>query len=236
MNGNNSCYGGPSFDIYLVNPGGNLEYSENFSDLSNNNCGMFQVNQDTKTIYTMVKSGCCWHQFSEYKVTDNELKLIKRTEEAYSLGAPLLINITTVEYKNGEASETYKVLLPEDTVVVFSFYLEKNKKRVVVFQDDNKLYYALLQPDETVEFYYPKPYFDEISKETIYDKITYNQKNKTLTFSNASAHYELYASEEDTGIKVTTKGKTYHLKGNLTTITGSLSDIMKTTYTNVLSL
>ncbi len=236
MNGNNSCYSGPSFDIYLVNPEGNLVYSESFSDLSNNNCGMFHIDHDTKIIHTMVKSGCCWHQFSEYKVLDNEPKLVKRTEEAYLLGYPTLVEVTAVDYKNGVARETHQLFLPEDTVIIFSFYLDKNKKRVVVFQDDNKLYYALLQADETVEFYYPKPYFDETRQETIYDKITYNEKKKTLTFSKASARYELYASEKEMGVKVTTKGKMYNLKGNPKTATGHLPDVMKTPFTNLLSL
>src|SRR5690606_26758494 len=73
MNGNNSCYGGPSFDIYLAQ-NSSFEYSESFSELSNDYCGMFQINPETKTISTMTKSGCCWHQYSEFKVVNNEPK------------------------------------------------------------------------------------------------------------------------------------------------------------------
>lgn len=80
--GRYGCYSGPSFKIYLANNGA-FVYSREFSDLSHGNCGMFAVDPDEEVIVTMTKSGCCWHQVSEYIVEDNIPKkvYIKTREE-----------------------------------------------------------------------------------------------------------------------------------------------------------
>lgn len=70
MDGQQSCYGGPSFQVYLNNHD-TLKYSPKFTQLAQEYCGMFEVNYKTKTIHTMMKSGCCWHQFSEFNVLNN---------------------------------------------------------------------------------------------------------------------------------------------------------------------
>src|SRR5690606_16595219 len=70
MNGYFSCYSGPNFDIFLVDKNRKITYSEAFSELSCLYCGMFQVDEETKSMHTMTKSGCCWHQFSEFKIIE----------------------------------------------------------------------------------------------------------------------------------------------------------------------
>src|SRR5690606_17578389 len=99
MNGYYSCYGGPSFDIYLTHKK-SFQYSESFSVLSNEYCGMFQTEPETKTIHTMTKSGCCWHQFSEFKVENNKPFPI-RIEERSLLANNGFHEITETIYKNG---------------------------------------------------------------------------------------------------------------------------------------
>ena len=225
MSGYHSCYGGPAFNIYLATTSG-FEYNSGFSVLSNEYCGMFQVDEESQTLHTMVKSGCCWHQFSEYKVIDNEPKIIKSvTHDRTGMSEPFLIQETETVWLNNNTIETEKLLLPYDDnmEIIASFELNRNKKKVVVFAINNVLYYALEQPDESVEFYFPKPYYDESRKTTIYKSFTFDTADKTLSFHNEDAHYTLYQTEHTVGIQVKIEGKTYDLKGLYPSLSGSLN-------------
>jgi len=42
---------------------------------------MFEVDPKGKRIHTMTKSGCCWHQVSEYIVENNNPKAISIVED-----------------------------------------------------------------------------------------------------------------------------------------------------------
>lgn len=84
MDGQFGCYHTPSFRVYLASEGSFL-FNEDFTQLAQANCGMFDVDPSKKTISTMTKSGCCWHQYSVYKVENNIPKLIsKETIEHYN--------------------------------------------------------------------------------------------------------------------------------------------------------
>lgn len=236
MNGYNSCYGGPSFDIYLVDKSRKLHYSKGFSVLSNNYCGMFQINDENQTIHTMTKSGCCWHQFSEFKVIDNEPKVIKIIEEAY-LSNNNFIEVTEINYKDGkELSETKNYFPMEEmsSEIIFSFELEKSAKRLVIYQTYKMLHYVLILEDEEVEFYFPQPHYDEESQKTVYGNFTYDMDADTLSFKNADAEYKIYETTDKVGIKVKTKGKTYDLKGKKDSSTGTLKDLRKLDCDNIL--
>ncbi|MBK8483849.1 MAG: hypothetical protein IPL31_05765 [Saprospiraceae bacterium] len=68
-NGNNSGYGGPSFDIYVYNiTKKQFVLSKELTELASTNLGMFQIDKNRKRIITNTKSGCCWHSASEYEV------------------------------------------------------------------------------------------------------------------------------------------------------------------------
>lgn len=236
MNGNNSCYSGPSFDIYLA-ANNSFIYSESFSALSNDYCGMFQINQKTKTIHTMTKSGCCWHQYSEFKVVNNEPKVVKIVEEKMSDLPPRLVEVQTEEWKNNKKTESNTLLIPygtyeKNTLLYFDLY--KNEKKVVLFTLDEFLYYALLKPDETIEFYYPQPFYDETKEDYIYGYFTYDSNDKTLKFKNKDAEYILYETDNSIGIKVLSNGKTYDMNGNYETNIGSLKKLRTVKLLNVL--
>lgn len=82
MDGQYSCYHGPSFQVYLET-GDGLKHSPEFTRLAQEYCGMFQVDSESETISTMKKSGCCWHQFSEFKVEKNNPIPIKIVERGF---------------------------------------------------------------------------------------------------------------------------------------------------------
>ena len=223
MNGNNSCYGGPSFDIYLAKSN-SFEYSEAFSLLSNDYCGMFQVDTKTKTIHTMTKSGCCWHQFSEFKVVDNKPRPIKITEQTY-LSYRNFVEVTEITYNGNKEKSTQKLYFPLEEMtsqILLYFEIEKNGKAAVLYEIDQKLHYVFLQKDDVVEFYFP-PTEDAGTQTVPQEKgFNYNPKDNTLTFYNGAAQYQIYETDQTIGIKVNTGGKSYNLKGVKSEAVGSL--------------
>ncbi len=76
-NGNNSGYGGPSYDIYLLSTTNKrFVLSESLTKLAFENLGMFFVDKDKKLLITYSKSGCCWHETDQYQVVNNQPVLI----------------------------------------------------------------------------------------------------------------------------------------------------------------
>ncbi|MFT4094265.1 MAG: hypothetical protein QM640_11565 [Niabella sp.] len=237
MNGNNSCYSGPSFDIYLAQAS-RFVYSEGFSDLSNNYCGMFQVDADTKEIHTMSKGGCCYHEYSTFKVVNNKPVLVKLISEGISYEPPRFTELTIKETKNGRTTSKVSLMLPyeieEDSTSMLSFTLEKNAKKIVLFPSDSILYYTLLKPDDFIEFSYPKPKWTEASQDYIYDHFTYDGASGTLRFKNKETEYIIYETGNSIGVKVTTKGNSYDLKGVYTSKKGSLKQFVHAQLKNLL--
>ncbi|MDQ0593237.1 hypothetical protein QFZ37_001606 [Chryseobacterium ginsenosidimutans] len=68
-NGNESGYGGPSYDVYVFNiTKKQFVPSEELTVLAHENLGMFNTDADRKRLITYSKSGCCWHITTEYSV------------------------------------------------------------------------------------------------------------------------------------------------------------------------
>lgn len=83
-NGNYGAYGGPVYDIYVFNRSKQkFVFSEELSVLTQENLGMFAVDQKLKRIITFNKSGCCYHIRSEYRVIPQKgLQLVREFIEA----------------------------------------------------------------------------------------------------------------------------------------------------------
>ncbi len=229
MDGQFSCYGGPSFQIYLATKKG-LQHSPKFSELAQNYCGMFQVNNKMKTIHTMTKSGCCWHQYSTFKVMNNIPKPIEIVEEG-STGFPFYTK-TIIQWKGKKKiTKVEKIidLQQEEINEILSFKLA-NKKQVVIFSLNQEiLYYVLIRPDKTVEFSYP---LDNEQKSLF----TINKKGNRLTFQNKNAVYEIYETGKNArvkGVRVKINGKIYNSKGVTNSAKGSLQKIKTLKLDNV---
>lgn len=68
-NGNESGYGGPSYDVYVFNSTRKqFVPSEELTALAHDNLGMFNTDSERKRLITYSKSGCCWHLTTEYTV------------------------------------------------------------------------------------------------------------------------------------------------------------------------
>lgn len=107
-NGNLGSYGGPSYDIYLFSPRKN-QFTRNdpLTELASSNLGLFEVNPKKKELYTLTKSGCCWHQSSEYKIINDKPKKIKIITEAMTNDGKFM-EITTEKLINGKWKATVK--------------------------------------------------------------------------------------------------------------------------------
>lgn len=228
--GQNSCYHGPSFQIYLADKG-RFTLSPAFTRLAQEYCGMFDVDAENKQLHTMTKSGCCWHQYSIFTVKDNQPQAISIVEDDAST-PPFFIS--TEEKWDGKkmvktTTKSFDALDNPDAVV-FSFQVAKNAKQVVLLNNGNdKLIYALLTKDGTVEFSYPATPDDPKAQFTLN-----NSPRRTLTFGNKTATYSLYEDPANhrVGITIQVDGKTYDWQGADNTQHGSL-DFSQTAYGNV---
>jgi hypothetical protein len=84
-NGNNSSYGGPSYDVYVFNiTKKQFLISDELTNLAIENLGMFQTDSKRKRIITFAKSGCCWHITTEYAVIPKKglIKVYEFEEDA----------------------------------------------------------------------------------------------------------------------------------------------------------
>lgn len=215
--GQNSCYHGPSFQVYLGYNGG-FTHSPSLTRLAQEYCGLFEVNAAEKKIYTMTKSGCCWHQLSAFEVVNNTPEEREVVEEDFSSGRYPFGTLTRKHWDGKKMVTTVTDIVSIDEVNIrFAFTVEKNDKLLTLFLQDNMLYYALQDKEERVELSFPE------SAGTA--DFVYNAKENTLQFSNKSATYIIYDSGSHYGIRILTGGKTYDWTGRADSRKGGLKRI-----------
>ena len=62
-------YGSPTFSVYLFDKKiGRYEFNEAFTDLGSSYLGMFEIDKGKERLTAYSKSGCCWHEKTEFKV------------------------------------------------------------------------------------------------------------------------------------------------------------------------
>ena len=223
--GQNSCYHGPSFRVYLAAAHG-FALSPSFTELAQDYCGMFSIDRARRRLRTMTKSGCCWHQFSEYVVRNNRPQPVSIAEED-AAHMPYM-RITTQAW-NGKSmvkkAQTNLDLTEEGLKIVLEFKLASNGKKVVLFSYGDVLNYALLKPgSDEVEFSYP-PTLNGTGNEKF--ALDPGAPGPALTFGNGSATYRIYETSDGAGpgkvgVEVVVKGKKIDLVGDPATRKGSL--------------
>lgn len=227
--GQNSCYHGPSFKIYLATKKG-FSYSKAFTRLTQEYCGMFEVNSDTKTLHTFTKSGCCMHAFSEFVVEKNIPKAIKVVTEQNEIA----YNIITVETRDGKQmrAQTVKTIdvNREGIKVVLSFMIPESGKNVILFNcNDRTLNCAILQADKTVEFSFPV--------ETIYKNPDFSYdtsaNNQSLTFSSGKTTYTIYDNLTELKMRVCVDGTCSDILADGSTKIGTLQKLLDVKLDNV---
>ena len=228
--GQNSCYHGPSFRIYLASAK-DFVFDSAFTRLAQEYCGMFQYNVDTKTINTMTKSGCCWHEFSEFIIANSKPKAISIITSDQS---NFPFEKYTEEKWNGKNMDTKSVKtinIDQDGItVILSFSIPESNKKLILYNiNDRTLNYVLLKKDSTVEFSYPI--------ETVYQNPDFifhdSPSTPSVTFVNGNATYKVYETTDGMGVQVKLNGKVYDLKGDIKNKKGSLTTLGKVKLDNV---
>ena len=220
--GNYSCYGGPSHQIYLKN-GNTFTHSDAFTELAQNYCGFFEVDEETQTLHTMTKSGAAWHQYSDYKVINNKPVAVRIVEEEYNSKG--LISIEESIRVNGKMRvENYEMLISyassnEDKTLPFIYKLDlENGKKIVLNKTYNEegeqLYYAFADRNDRIELYYDGPF-------------VYDTAKKTLSFFNKPVVYQI----NQQGITVKQSNKNVLIKSVPQSEQGSLENL--TQFNNV---
>lgn len=115
QNGNRGSYGGPSYDVFLFDAGRQrFIYSPELSALTLENLGFFDIDGKRKRLITFSKSGCCYHEKSEYRVEANQPVEVKREIEdaAGGSGDPDMVLLSTEELVNGQWKTTSSRKVP----------------------------------------------------------------------------------------------------------------------------
>lgn len=208
--GNYGCYGGPSYQVYLKE-GDNFVHSAGFTDLTQGYCGFFGIDKETQTLNTMTKSGAAWHQYSKYKVIDNEPVAVHIIEEEYNSKG--LIAITERTRIGGKMIEQqYNQLIKDDetggnTRYIYTFDFDNGKKMVLDSYGDH-LYYVFADKEDRIELLYEGSF--------VYDKA-----KKTLSFTNRPVVYQI----NDKGITVKLPNQTVQLNAQPNSARGNLDNL-----------
>ena len=224
--GQNSCYHGSSYTIFLFDKK-SFRFNKSFTRLAHDYCGMFDVDCDTKKIYTMSKSGCCFHDYSTFIVEKNKPKVIRIIEESSEFAFDTFTEKNWNGHKMVEKSERTINLNQEGIKSILSFTISNKNKKVILYNlNDRTLNYALVDSIGDVEFSFPI--------ETVYKNPDFRlrvTKNKsTLIFTNKNTTYKIYETKDTNGnqigIEVKIKDKTYDFQGYLKSKQGSLNDLL----------
>ena len=111
-NGNQSGYGGPSYDIYVYHSTKKqFVPSDELTSLAYENLGMFQTDSKRKRLITYAKSGCCWHITTEYAVIPKKglQKVYEFEEDATGGESVKVITRNLVKGKWQTKTKTYKI-------------------------------------------------------------------------------------------------------------------------------
>jgi len=231
MDGQNSCYHGPSFQIYL---GGKIKsrfvQNKSFTRLAQEYCGMFEVDKEAKKISTMTKSGCCWHQFSEFIVVGNTPKAVKIVEDD-AMNFPF--SSVTTEIWNGKRmvkTSDRKADFENDELKILFFFKTRTNDQVVLFSYGGELHYAFINKKENVEFAFPKDSTEENPSFAIDSK----ENPTVLSFTNKGVNYKVYETADGKiGVEVKTNGKLSDISGDVNAQKGNLRNIVQANLTNI---
>ncbi|MCF5714375.1 XAC2610-related protein [Pseudomonas coronafaciens] len=207
MDGQNSCYHGASFQVFLGTADG-FRHSDSFTKLAQNNCGMFNVDEKNHKIDTMTKDGCCWHQTSTYSIRNGEPVLETQTVIDHTGGSGLPTE-TVSRNQNGKMMHTTSIVWEEDEQreILWSFRLAPSGKRVVLFRSGpaSPVFYAAVDSKNQVGLLYPQADGEQLK---------YDDASHVLSFARGDTVYRMVADATGAakGMQVVARGKTTELK------------------------
>ncbi|MEE4944054.1 hypothetical protein V2K24_00980 [Pseudomonas alliivorans] len=220
MDGQNSCYHGPSFQVFLGTANG-FKHSDSFTRLAQDNCGMFGVDEKKREISTMTKDGCCWHQMATYSIRNGEPFLETETVVDHTGGSGLPTETVSVN-KNGKRVSTTGIVWGEDDQreILLSFKLAPSAKRIILFRSGTggSVYYAAVDNKDQVGLLYPQA-------DT--ERFEYDAATHALSFVRGDTTYRILGDAKGApkSMQVVARGKTTELKLLAEPANGSLDKV-----------
>ena len=231
--GRNSCYGGPSYQVYLQKSRLKFQHNESLTRLAQEYCGFFTIDKKKKQLRTMTKSGAAWHQYNTYVIKNNVAKCIVSIEESFE-GDKVHYKKIIYDTNNKKTVSDYDELYTEDLKPIFSFKLDKKKKWIYLFSsahDEKKLVYAFVDKTNRIELMIDKGF-----------KTNFKEQEAELLFTNGATKYKIYEVIRNgkitaVGVEVNIKGTVHDLKGTVSTVKGRLNNnkISTSSFSNVRS-
>lgn len=218
MDGQFSCYHGPSYQVFLGTADG-FRHSESFTRLAQEYCGLFSVDEKAREINTFTKDGCCWHEYSTFALENGEPAL--RTRASVGQNDPSGLVVETLEQSRGGklVSSVHRYWNADDPPeVLLSFRLAPSGKRIILFKSPNDgrpAYVALDKGDEAVLLYPEK------------DGERIELGGQQLSFVRGDTTYRILADPQGVPLKmqVEVKGKVTELKLMPGGVEGSLEKV-----------
>ncbi|PNS09338.1 XAC2610-related protein [Solilutibacter silvestris] len=263
MDGQNSCYHGPSFQVYLATDHG-FRASPDFTRLAQDYCGMFQSDPATRRIHVMTKDGCCSHLFEEYGVAAGLPVFLQSRDETLVQGTLFEYMAITETHGAGKQARTRKSIeldVPDQepaksgngaTVALLRFRLAKRSQReVMVIRDPEAKFVDYVLRDAKsgqVEFAYSLAVQGVLPDSERRAKQWADANNDpgnevyrarlgcaagSLDFNNAGTHYRVIDMPNRLGVEVTENGRTTFLPGDPATRKGSLKSLQQGKWENV---
>ncbi|KKI23534.1 XAC2610-related protein [Pseudomonas syringae group genomosp. 3] len=220
MDGQNSCYRGPSFQVFLGTANG-FKHSDSFTKLAQNNCGMFAVDEKKHQISTMTKDGCCWHQTATYSIRGGEpvMETETITEQTGASGVPTQ---TVGMNKNGKMVRTTSMLWKKNDQreTLLSFKLAPAGKRVILFRSGagSPVFYAAVNTKDQVGLLYPQ---------ADAERFEYDAASNALSFVRGDTTYRIQGDAKGApkSMHVVARGKATDLKLLAEPAQGSLEKV-----------
>jgi hypothetical protein len=223
MDGQHSCYHGPSYRVYLQKEGRRLVPSPEFSELARNYCGMFAVDVRARRLRAQGKSGCCVHVYDTYAVVNHLPRLVESVVESVLMDAPAY-----TQWERSGKPTTF-TLDPSGgglTTPVLEFELAgQRQRRVTVLSSSDTLDYVLSTGAERrVEFSY---YLDAAGRRTgnvpeRFPPFRFDAAKRELSFENGSYRYTICDAPGRLGVEVRQGRRVTFLAGKLETRSGGL--------------
>ncbi|WP_109511476.1 XAC2610-related protein [Pseudomonas ovata] len=224
MDGQNSCYHGPSFEVFVGTEHG-FRHSAAFTQLAQDYCGMFQVDEQARRVKTMTKDGCCTHWFATYIIKDGEPVMERETVIDQTSSSGLARESRSVN-RNGKMVEdgVERTLWEDDEQrqELLAFRLAPSGKRIVLFRSapGERVYYAAVDSKNEVSLLYPE-------QET--ERFELDSGAQVLSFVRGDTTYRILGDAQGVvkGMDVVIRGKTTALKVQPGSSRGSLAQVQE---------
>lgn len=220
MDGQFSCYHGPSYQVFLGTSDG-FRHNEAFTDLAQSYCGFFDYDAKTQRVSTMAKSGCCSHWFATYIIRNGEPVVETETtiDASGTAGLPRETRWQDVDGKRVSSTRT-KWEQAEEMQTLLAFRLAPKGKRVILFRwgEGSRVYYAAVDNKDEVGLIYP---------EAEPEAFDYDSAAHVLSFVRGDTIYRIVGDKQGKpkNMEVVIRGKTTELKLLPGAVEGSLERV-----------